>query len=102
MLAVQPPAGGRGAADRARLSDGTCHCAADRPRRRPLTVTIKAVPRGTVRKGTAAVRVGERLRPQDVANLSFMPEAGRGRRKPAACAIWWRMDAAVPSRVAST
>ncbi|CAH2604042.1 SUMF1/EgtB/PvdO family nonheme iron enzyme [Rhodovastum atsumiense] len=41
-----------------------------------LTVTIKALPRGVVRLGGTVLKPGDRLRPEDLARLSVMPEAG--------------------------
>ena len=40
----------------------------------PMTVLIKTVPRGTVRDGTQLVRPGDRLRPEALAELTFIPE----------------------------
>ena len=42
----------------------------------PLTVTINALPRGTVRNGVAILRVGDRVTPEELAKLTFWPEAG--------------------------
>jgi formylglycine-generating enzyme required for sulfatase activity len=42
----------------------------------PLTVTITALPRGTVRNGTAILHPGDRLTPQELSKLTFWPEAG--------------------------
>jgi formylglycine-generating enzyme required for sulfatase activity len=41
-----------------------------------LTVTIAALPHGTVRNGSARLKVGDRLQPEDLAALSFVPEPG--------------------------
>src|SRR5262249_39013087 len=41
-----------------------------------LTVTITALPHGAVYNGDVAIRAGERLRPQDLPNLTFVPEPG--------------------------
>ncbi|MGE0370669.1 MAG: SUMF1/EgtB/PvdO family nonheme iron enzyme [Gammaproteobacteria bacterium] len=42
----------------------------------PLTVTIKSLPRGVVYNGATLVRVGDRLKPQDLPNLTFQPDPG--------------------------
>lgn len=44
----------------------------------PLSVTIRALPPrgGQVRSGAAVLRAGDRLRPQDLATLTFTPEPG--------------------------
>ncbi|HEY4042328.1 MAG TPA: SUMF1/EgtB/PvdO family nonheme iron enzyme [Rhodopila sp.] len=42
----------------------------------PLTVTITALPRGTVRNGTAILHPGDHVTPQELSNLTFWPEAG--------------------------
>lgn len=42
----------------------------------PLTVTITALPRGTVRNGAAIVRPGDHVTPQELSKLTFWPEAG--------------------------
>jgi formylglycine-generating enzyme required for sulfatase activity len=42
----------------------------------PLTVTINALPRGTVRNGAAILHPGDHLTPEELANLTFWPEAG--------------------------
>ena len=42
----------------------------------PLTVTVIALPRGMVHNGTATLSVGDRLKPQDLANLTYVPPAG--------------------------
>ena len=42
----------------------------------PLTVTINALPRGTVRNGADILRAGDRLTPDELANLTFWPDAG--------------------------
>jgi formylglycine-generating enzyme required for sulfatase activity len=42
----------------------------------PLTVTINALPRGTVRNGAVALRPGDHVTPQELATLTFWPEAG--------------------------
>ena len=43
----------------------------------PLTVTITGLPnRGTVRNGSAVIRSGDRLRPQELAALIYNPEPG--------------------------
>jgi formylglycine-generating enzyme required for sulfatase activity len=41
----------------------------------PLTVTINAVPRGTVQNGTAILHPGDRITPTELSQLSFWPEA---------------------------
>jgi hypothetical protein len=41
-----------------------------------LKVTIRALPRGLVRNGTAVLKTGDRLRPEDLAALVFVPEPG--------------------------
>jgi formylglycine-generating enzyme required for sulfatase activity len=41
-----------------------------------LTVVVKGLPRGLVQNGSAVIRMGDRLRPQDLANLTFTPEPG--------------------------
>ena len=42
----------------------------------PLSVVIRTLPRGLVRNGETVLRVGDRLGPGDLANLTFMPEPG--------------------------
>jgi len=42
----------------------------------PLTVTINALPRGTVRNGAAVVHAGDHVTPQELSRLTFWPEAG--------------------------
>lgn len=42
----------------------------------PLVVTIRSLPRGIVRNGEVVLRVGDRLKPEDLAKLTFMPEPG--------------------------
>jgi formylglycine-generating enzyme required for sulfatase activity len=42
----------------------------------PLTVTINALPRGTVRNGANILRPGDHVTPQELSKLSFWPEAG--------------------------
>jgi formylglycine-generating enzyme required for sulfatase activity len=42
----------------------------------PLTVTINALPRGTVRNGTAILRLGDHVTPEELSKLTFWPEAG--------------------------
>lgn len=42
----------------------------------PLTVVIRTLPRGMVRNRETVLRVGDRLGPGDLANLTFMPEPG--------------------------
>ncbi len=42
----------------------------------PLTVTITALPRGTVRSGATIVRAGDHVTPQELSKLTFWPEAG--------------------------
>jgi len=42
----------------------------------PLTVTVIALPRGMVHNGTATLSVGDQLKPQDLANLTYVPPAG--------------------------
>nr|WP_294526699.1 SUMF1/EgtB/PvdO family nonheme iron enzyme [uncultured Rhodopila sp.] len=42
----------------------------------PLTVTITALPRGTVRNGAAILRAGDHVTPQELSKLSYWPEAG--------------------------
>jgi formylglycine-generating enzyme required for sulfatase activity len=42
----------------------------------PLTVTITALPRGSVRNGAATLHAGDRIRPQDLAGLIYLPEPG--------------------------
>ena len=42
----------------------------------PLTITVKAVPRGQVLNGATALHTGDRLRPQDLPNLVFIPDVG--------------------------
>ena len=42
----------------------------------PLTVTISAVPRGIVHKGTATLHPGDRVTPQELTTLELLPEAG--------------------------
>jgi formylglycine-generating enzyme required for sulfatase activity len=42
----------------------------------PLTVTINALPRGTVRNGAAVLHPGDHVTPQELSKLTFWPEAG--------------------------
>ena len=42
----------------------------------PLTVTINALPRGTVRNGTAILRPGDHVTPEELSKLTFWPEVG--------------------------
>lgn len=42
----------------------------------PLTVTIDALPRGTVRNGANILRPGDHVTPQELSRLTFWPEAG--------------------------
>lgn len=42
----------------------------------PLTVVIRALPRGVVRNQQRVLQVGDRLGPADLANLTFMPDPG--------------------------
>jgi formylglycine-generating enzyme required for sulfatase activity len=42
----------------------------------PLTVTINALPRGTVRNGAAILHPGDHVTPEELAGLTFWPEAG--------------------------
>jgi formylglycine-generating enzyme required for sulfatase activity len=42
----------------------------------PLTVTIEALPRGTVRNGGAILHPGDHVTPKELSNLTFWPEAG--------------------------
>ncbi|HET6307522.1 MAG TPA: caspase family protein, partial [Rhodopila sp.] len=42
----------------------------------PLTVTINALPHGTVRNGVAILRIGDRITPDELAKLTFWPDAG--------------------------
>jgi formylglycine-generating enzyme required for sulfatase activity len=42
----------------------------------PLTVVVRALPSGIVRNGATVLRVGDRLNPNDLGNLTFMPEPG--------------------------
>jgi formylglycine-generating enzyme required for sulfatase activity len=41
-----------------------------------LTITVEALPRGVVRNGNVPLRVGDHLTPQELAGLTFWPEAG--------------------------
>jgi len=41
-----------------------------------LSVTIRALPRGLVRNGTTVLKPSDRLRPEDLAALVFVPEPG--------------------------
>ena len=41
-----------------------------------LTVTIMALPRGTVRNGSAILHPGDHVTPQELSTLTFWPEAG--------------------------
>ena len=41
-----------------------------------LSVVIQQLPRGLVRNGTAALRAGDRLRPEELAGLTYLPEPG--------------------------
>jgi formylglycine-generating enzyme required for sulfatase activity len=42
----------------------------------PLTVTITALPRGTVRNGAVVLHPGDTVTPQELSKLTFWPEAG--------------------------
>ena len=42
----------------------------------PLTITINALPRGTVRNGTAILHPGDHVTPEELSKLTFWPEAG--------------------------
>lgn len=42
----------------------------------PLSVVVRTLPRGIVRNGETVLKVGDRLRPDDLPKLTFMPEAG--------------------------
>jgi formylglycine-generating enzyme required for sulfatase activity len=42
----------------------------------PLTVIINALPRGTIRNGTAVLHPGDRITPQELSKLTFWPDAG--------------------------
>lgn len=42
----------------------------------PLTITISALPRGAVRNGTTILHPGDHVSPQELAALTFWPEAG--------------------------
>nr|WP_294550323.1 SUMF1/EgtB/PvdO family nonheme iron enzyme [uncultured Rhodopila sp.] len=42
----------------------------------PLTVTITALPRGTVRNGAVILHAGDTVTPQELSKLTFWPEAG--------------------------
>ena len=42
----------------------------------PVTITIKTLPRGQVFNGATSVHTGDRLRPQELADLIFVPEVG--------------------------
>jgi formylglycine-generating enzyme required for sulfatase activity/uncharacterized caspase-like protein len=42
----------------------------------PLTITISALPRGTVRNGASVLHVGDRVTPEELSKLTFWPEAG--------------------------
>jgi formylglycine-generating enzyme required for sulfatase activity len=42
----------------------------------PLTVTISALPRGTVRNGATVLHPGDHVTPQELSKLTFWPEAG--------------------------
>lgn len=42
----------------------------------PVQVVIKSVPRGVVRDGARAIRPGDRLTPEQLAGLMFLPEPG--------------------------
>jgi formylglycine-generating enzyme required for sulfatase activity len=48
----------------------------DDPDGDPVTVTIRALPRGLVRNGAAPLRDGDRLRPEELAGLVYVPEPG--------------------------
>jgi formylglycine-generating enzyme required for sulfatase activity len=41
-----------------------------------LTVTLRALPRGILRNGTAVLRPGDRVRAEELAALTFVPEPG--------------------------
>jgi len=41
----------------------------------PLTVTIDALPRGTVRNGAAVVHVGDHVTPDELSRLTFLPKS---------------------------
>jgi formylglycine-generating enzyme required for sulfatase activity len=40
----------------------------------PLTITVKALPRGQVYNGAGVLRTGDHLKPQELAGLFFVPE----------------------------
>jgi formylglycine-generating enzyme required for sulfatase activity len=42
----------------------------------PLTVTIAALPRGTVRNGAAILHPGDHVTPEELSKLTFWPESG--------------------------
>ncbi|HEY0185245.1 MAG TPA: SUMF1/EgtB/PvdO family nonheme iron enzyme [Rhodopila sp.] len=42
----------------------------------PLTITINALPRGTVRNGAAILHPGDHVTPTELSKLTFWPEAG--------------------------
>jgi formylglycine-generating enzyme required for sulfatase activity/uncharacterized caspase-like protein len=42
----------------------------------PLTITINALPRGTVRSGSAILHPGDHVTPEELSKLTFWPEAG--------------------------
>jgi formylglycine-generating enzyme required for sulfatase activity len=42
----------------------------------PVVVTVRGLPRGIVRNGTATLRSDDRLRPEELAALVFVPEPG--------------------------
>ena len=42
----------------------------------PLSVVVQALPRGVVRLGNTVIKPGDRLHPEDLANLNIMPEPG--------------------------
>ncbi|HEY0419842.1 MAG TPA: SUMF1/EgtB/PvdO family nonheme iron enzyme, partial [Acetobacteraceae bacterium] len=42
----------------------------------PISVTIRTLPRGQVRNGSTVLRLGDRVRPDDLTALSFVPEPG--------------------------
>jgi formylglycine-generating enzyme required for sulfatase activity len=42
----------------------------------PLTITINALPRGTVRNGAAVLHAGDHVTPEELSKLTFWPEAG--------------------------
>ncbi len=65
------------AARRLRIYTGALGIVApEDPDNDPLSITVRTLPRGFVRNGTALLRTGDRLRPDQLAGLTYLPEPG--------------------------